>query len=93
MTMKAYEVIDSPEKWCQGRYALDNMAASVSHNSPSACKWCLVGAIWKAYHKIDIVSEKVGLVYKRLHVIPNVWNDEYYRKWEEVYNILKELDI
>ena len=40
--------------WCQGPAAKDKWGQGVEVESPRACKWCLIGAMWAqagGYHK------------------------------------------
>lgn len=84
--MKAWELIDSPEKWHQGgAHRTDEKGVVVAR--------CLISAIVEAYRGFDSnemlakVKAKLGIEY----AVP--WNDAPERKWEEVYGVLKELDI
>jgi hypothetical protein len=82
--MKAYELIDSPDKWTKGEYA-----------SLDWGKYCAVGAYWKAYGPIGIGDAGVALGNKlkflKLYETAENWNDN--SDWQTVYNTLKELDI
>lgn len=91
--MKAYEVIDKENKWCQGAYHLQ-----------ATDQRCVVGAISKAYGLPVEVAEgvwsefsdarlclKVQQLYDRANGNIIAWNDKH--TWEEVYNTLKELDL
>lgn len=43
----ARELISDPERWSQGWYARDKRGDWTNFNSPTACKWCAMGAIRK----------------------------------------------
>lgn len=42
---QARALIDTPEKWCQGSYALNENGMSSYGDSPLACRFCSVGAL------------------------------------------------
>lgn len=93
--MKAYEVIDSPEKWTQGYYATDANGKQTTSLSNDAICWCAIGALMKAY--ADDKDGNYALAFRKLngairYDIIN-WNDAPGRTWEEVHGLLKELDI
>lgn len=44
---RAAELIEPEGKWCQGHYAIDVAGDNTSFNSPTACRFCMVGAIWR----------------------------------------------
>jgi len=45
----AKAVIDHPLKWTVGSYARDGADREVPINSPDACKFCLIGALYKGF--------------------------------------------
>lgn len=91
--MKAYELLDSAEKWGQDRMAEAINGESVSPKSSSAYKWCMMGAIVQCYPREDRHN-----IYERIHkeldmsYFPD-WNDAPERTWEEVRALLVKLDI
>lgn len=89
--MKAYELIDSKDKWCTGSYF-----KSISNQR------CAVGAISSAYKVAlyDVESatteyEDLNEKLRQLDEIANhsmiYWNDKH--SWQEVYDTLKKLDL
>lgn len=78
--MKAYELIDSPDKWA----ATDPIPSN---------KNCLVTAITAAYGNEPWPKEQFDKLYNKLGKDAQLlaWNFE--SGWETVYNTLKELDI
>lgn len=98
--MKAYELLDKPEKWTQGTSARNHRHLSVDPNSPSAVCFCLLGAIDRCYPNYKERIEVEDKIRERLAHIQNVkevfiseWNDNYQRTFEEVHNLLKTLDV
>ena len=96
--MKAYEVLEQYD-WCKRSYATDEHGRSVTINDPSACYFCTMGAIIKAYDA-DIVQriDAANLVRLTLSQRYNTrriatWNDDPKRTKDEVVSLLKELDI
>lgn len=47
--MKAWELLDSPEKWSCGSFARDKYCLPIGIFTKAACSYCAVGAIRKAY--------------------------------------------
>ncbi len=47
--MKAYELLKSPEAWCQESPAEDGQGNKLEALDPRAEKWCVLGAIQKSY--------------------------------------------
>jgi hypothetical protein len=45
--MKAYELLDSEEKFTVGEYACDAKGYRIDPLDPKASKWCAVGAVCK----------------------------------------------
>lgn len=43
----ARELISVPERWTRGTHARDASGMPVPPYSPSACCWCLSGALWR----------------------------------------------
>jgi hypothetical protein len=77
--MKAWQLLDSKEKWCQG----------VSTNEKG--QRCMMSAVEKVYG--FMYGEKRGDLMDYLGQWPTSWNDAPHRTWEEVHALLKELDI
>jgi hypothetical protein len=46
--MKLIDVLDKPEHWTKVKMARDESGREVPELHPSACCWCLVGAVSKA---------------------------------------------
>ena len=47
--MKAHELLNSSEAWCQESPAEDRQGNKLQALDPRAVKWCALGAIQKAY--------------------------------------------
>lgn len=95
--MKAYELIDSPEKWSQRVSYRD--ANGKYCDRLDAVSFCAIGAIYSAY-----ISEPIGVLnavedkireHLRSHgwSFISKWNDDPERTWKEVFDTFKELDI
>lgn len=92
--MKAYELLDSAEKWTQGCYARRASALGTHLDDSDAVCWCAEGAILKCYERaVDRVSAYVRLekVIGGDH-IPD-WNDATGRTWGEVHAALVKADV
>ena len=59
---RARELIATPEQWTQGVAARDDGGASVAYMDPEACKFCMLGAVWRAGADAGIgaLTEGVG---------------------------------
>lgn len=95
---KAYELLDSPEKWCQGPYAEDASGEAVDERSPDACSWCLVGAISRCYmpdgdDDLRDYLRACNAIRKAVGVECGRWNDAPERTFQEVRDVLLKLDI
>ena len=92
--MKMYELLDSPEKWTQ-ETASRNKDGTPSSTDP-VC-WCLLGACDYCYPGIQSINIRYKIT-ERLRSEPHyisiaIWNDDPERTFEEVQQLLKELDI
>lgn len=88
--MKAWQLLDSREKWCQRVNARTKQGQETDIHGKDAACWCIYGAIEKCY------GEDQRDVLQKLwtkHMFAATWNDEGNRTWEEVHALLKELDI
>lgn len=97
--MKVYELLDKPEKWCQGHMAEDHFGKIINADSSLACRWCLVGAICRCY-PIDTGMEKLKDIVNKLDKVSElplisvgIWNDQAERTYDEVVALCRELDI
>ena len=88
--MKAWQLLDSPEKWTQYEWARGSNGEKASETYPPVC-WCIFGAVKDCYSGISFKSPWVRLQNKLDN--PVKWNDAPERTYEEVYAVLKELDI
>lgn len=102
--MKIYELLEKPESWCQNTYAMNKDGHSLMwYNCPDACKWCLMGAIFKLYdpHESDKIMDKVksklstNTLTSYGYNLSSIakWNDDPDRTHAEVLALTKELDI
>lgn len=91
--MKAYEVIDAPDKWIQSAFARTKQGWGVSTRDKDAYCFCAVGAIYRAYYEDELCHEVVEKLEKVLNRYVPHWNDKPGRTWEEVYQVLKDNNI
>lgn len=93
--MKAHELIDKPEKWCQGTFARDKNGLPVSLWRSDAVAFCARGALLRAYwrdsHRLGAARTKLCSSIGSSTVLLTNWNDT--GDWQTVYSTLKELDI
>jgi len=82
-----YDLIKDPDHWCQGTLGRDkdNQQICIGH----ACKFCLVGAVYKVYrHDEDTKAEVLSLINK-YGVSPSEFNDSH--SHAEVLALLESL--
>src|ERR1043165_4291633 len=44
---RAREMIAVPERWTKRNSARNNFGENVRYCDPTACSWCILGAIWR----------------------------------------------
>jgi hypothetical protein len=102
--MKAWELLDSPEKWTQGTSARNVFGQPVPSTDPSAVCWCASGAIGCCYPTAYQPSGTFPIHARLANYLAkqpyrpesgtiSLWNDDPRRTYEEVVAVLKELDI
>ena len=105
--MKAHELLNSPEVWCQQSPAEDGQGNKLQPLDPRAEKWCALAAIQKVYpllqweEAMDGVLRALSLSKQGLAQMTNSdkacclmeWNDDCQRSFLEVSKILLSADI
>lgn len=64
----ARELLSDPSRWVQGSGAVDAKGTPVAAYSEEACRWCLVGAVYKngggyAWDELDAVARERGFTF------------------------------
>jgi hypothetical protein len=105
--MKAHELLNSPEVWCQQSPAEDGQGNKLQPLDPRAEKWCALAAIQKVYPLLEWEEAIDGLL-RALNVSEQglaqmtksdkacclmEWNDDCQRSFLEVSKILLSADI
>lgn len=85
---KAKALIDTPEKWTQGFFALDINGKPVSENEFYACKFCSVGAILRTERVLTNRIPAYDYLGKTMGTYIDKFNDththaEVMAKWDE----------
>ena len=90
--MKAQDILTDESKWCKNYLGMTPDGLGVRECHPKAVSFCLIGAIFKAYHcnsvyVVDRVRNHLGTssVAK--------WNNEPERTFAQVRALIEELDI
>jgi hypothetical protein len=103
--VKVRELLTDRSKWTQQVAARNADGLCVSHDSPEASCFCLIGALqhcypdtdirYKLYDRIADELDKNGSL--RYRSCPDVliirWNDEEKRTFEEVKALIDRLDL
>jgi hypothetical protein len=105
--MKAHELLNSPEIWCQESPAEDPLGNKLQAFDPRAVKWCALGAIQKVYTPSQL-EEAMDRLLRALSVSEQglaqmtksdkmcclmEWNDDRRSSFHEVREILLSADI
>lgn len=95
--MKAYELFTGPETHTRGVYAQTKLGESVLGNHPDAVSFCVAGAIEHVYGPGIWACEPYKIKLRDYCIAKGLgsyidWND-HVATWEDVRNVLKELDI
>ena len=94
--MKVKELLTDESKWLQHRYAINADGKDVNACSNAAVKWCLVGAMIKCYPNCDtvysLVLDKIKEKGTKYYTLSK-WNDAFKRTFEDVKQVIAELDI
>jgi hypothetical protein len=103
--MKAFELLSSPETWCQEALAKDALGANTF--KPEAVQWCALAAVQKVYPPSQW-DEAVNRVLRALSVSEKgikqlsksdkaccvmEWNDQRESSFQEIQQILLEADV
>jgi len=92
--MKAYELLDTPERWIQGDNARNLMGDPCHPDAPDACQWSLFGALCRTSVGPTEVLSKVAAVQNAVGVAPcGLWNDAPERTYGDVFMLLLELEL
>lgn len=97
--MKIRELLDSPEKWIQGKLAADSNGNTVTSLSVDSCRWCIVGSIIKCYGCNEFGDDRYAVANRisdHLSLYPldiSKWNDAPERTFEDIRKLVEELDI
>ena len=62
----ARELISDPERWSNSWFAEDVIGKIVEPDDERACRWCLLGAIWKVAATPDKVALALDELYRDL---------------------------
>jgi hypothetical protein len=105
--MKAYELLNSSEAWCQETPAETAQRHKVYASDPRAVKWCALGAIEKVYsparreEAMDSVLRTLCVSEKGIARLTKTdkacclmeWNDDPGMSFRDIQEVLKEADV
>jgi hypothetical protein len=96
--MKAHELLNDASKWTKEVFARDAEGKECPPEDDAATCFCILGAVRRCYRnfeeclaKIDMICMNFGKPYDNLNATN--WNDHEDRTFEDVRNLLLELDI
>ena len=80
--------------WCQGAMAEIVDGYRVSEDDERAVKWCILGAVWKAFDDDSIALRYTDELHKYIgkDVLLGNWNDELGRTQKEVVSLLEKVE-
>jgi hypothetical protein len=107
ISMKAHELLSSPETWCKDSPAEDLQGNRLQAFDPRAVKWCALGAIQKTYpywqwgEAMDSVLRALSVSERGLAQMNKSdkacsimeWNDDQQSSFAELRETLLEVDI
>jgi len=105
--MKAYDLLNSPQAWCQESPAQDRQGNKLQALDPRAVKWCALSAVQKAYptsgwgEAMDRVLLALSVSKPGLAQMTKSdkacslteWNDDRQSSFQEVREILLSADV
>jgi hypothetical protein len=96
--MKAHELLNDASKWTKEAFARNAEGKECSPQNHSATCFCLLGAVRRCYAdgiECSIKQEKIRVAVKKISdgFRTTDWNDHKDRTFEDVRNLLIELDI
>ena len=105
--MKALELLNSPEAWCQESPGKDVQGNKVFALDPEAVQWCTLGAIQKVYQRLqweEIMDRLLRVLSVSEQAIEELtrsdkacclteWNDDVERSFEDIREALDAADI
>jgi hypothetical protein len=77
-------VIANPENWTKFYMATDEYGRMTPLNSPQACKWCMSGALHRAFHELGGVDE---------HGDPKPGTVEIFRDISNTFSVLTGMNF
>lgn len=95
---RAWKLLEQTD-WCKRSYARDRFDCPTDLNDPSACRFCMVGAIRRVYPATSVQNILAKIKDKLFNNATNhistvfLWNDASVRTKDQVISLLKELDI
>jgi hypothetical protein len=105
--MRLSEVLREPCDWTIGHYAVNNNGDPTLPESPTACKWCISGALLKVMNTGNVLAPEfrrmssiiIRLYPERIkddhHGFPNTiayFNDHPATTFEDVVKVIKEYE-
>ena len=94
--MKAYELLDTPEKWTRETSARNAHHDPAPANSERAVMWCMIGAIWRCYREeYDAVNAESRLRSVLERAIPSITdaNDDLATTFADIQRWLRAADV
>lgn len=99
--MKAYQLLDSQEKWIRFGFARDANGHTTKTLSEDAAKWCISGAIFRCYFDaanskpLNDAREAAEKALFELHGHRSfiTFNDDFMTSYEDVITVLRHADV
>jgi hypothetical protein len=100
--MKVKDILSDESMWTQGAAARERWGEPCPPSSPMAAKYCILGAIYRAYSKpedriaaANRVKDAINNLGWRCNHPINIgnWNDYPSRTFEDVKKVLERADI
>lgn len=99
--MKVKELLSDKSKWIKNVFAKNKEGDEVNYHDPTAYSFCLAGAVRRCYSETEEVFHDISLqISIKTHQDITQWNwsivqwnDDPERTFEEVKELVEELDI
>jgi len=92
--MKIQDLYDNPKKWTRGSSARDRRGYRTSPIGRYAKSWCITGAMKKCYCVFSEYEKAARKIEKELGCSSvMLWNDNKYRTFQDVKDLVTRLDI
>src|SRR5688572_28493610 len=87
------DILSDPNSRCDGTLAVNREHIAVWPQDPKACRWCLMGALQLAMHKVGMsdASEQMGTYFAMTNIIGLGENEPAPLFWDHADDYLQDM--